>query len=269
MHYVYLITNLVNSKIYVGVHKSKILGKTDESYWGSGKLIRLAHSKYGQENFTKEIMFTGDESSCYLLESLIVDEQFVSRKDTYNLKPGGTGGSGKMLEETKRKISEATKGKILSPETKQKIKDSKTDKIITELRNRMLGENNPAKRPEVREKLRLVNTGENNPMYGKTHTDERKKNMSKLMLGENNPAKRLESREKISISKLGKPRNEETKRKLSEANKGKILSPETKQKMSDSKKSKSKPKTTCPNCGKTGGSPQMSRWHFDNCKTIN
>jgi hypothetical protein len=25
---------------------------------------------------------------------------------------------------------------------------------------------------------------------------------------------------------------------------------------------------TCPHCGKTGGEPQLKRWHFDLCKTV-
>lgn len=49
------------------------------------------------------------------------------------------------------------------------------------------GENNPAKRPEVREKIRLSKLGSKNPFYGKTHSDEYKKILSERFSGENNP----------------------------------------------------------------------------------
>ncbi len=45
--YIYLTTNLINKKKYVGQHKSS---KFDERYKGSGKLIKKAFKKYGKEN---------------------------------------------------------------------------------------------------------------------------------------------------------------------------------------------------------------------------
>lgn len=51
--YVYLITNKINNKKYVGMRASSVF---DESYWGSGLLIRRAIEKYGTDNFTREIL---------------------------------------------------------------------------------------------------------------------------------------------------------------------------------------------------------------------
>lgn len=62
------------------------------------------------------------------------------------------------------------------------------------------------------------------------------------------------------------PMSKETKEKIRKANIGKTLSEETKIKISKSNKDTTKPKTTCPHCGKIGGVPQMVQWHFDNCK---
>lgn len=46
------------------------------------------------------------------------------------------------------------------------------------------------------------------------------------------------------------------------------LSEEHKAKISEATKGKSKPIITCPHCGKKGGKPAMSRFHFDNCKEL-
>ena len=50
--YVYLTTNLINGKQYIGQHK----GELNDSYLGSGTNISKAINKYGKENFKKEIL---------------------------------------------------------------------------------------------------------------------------------------------------------------------------------------------------------------------
>lgn len=87
---IYKITNLVNNKIYIGAHKT--MNKND-GYMGSGKLLKRAQRKYGLLNFSKEILFElSSEEEMYEKEKALVDNEFVLREDTYNLKIGGEGG---------------------------------------------------------------------------------------------------------------------------------------------------------------------------------
>ena len=51
--YIYLTTNLVNNKKYVGMHKSAYF---DPDYKGSGKILWQAIRKYGWENFKVELL---------------------------------------------------------------------------------------------------------------------------------------------------------------------------------------------------------------------
>lgn len=98
---VYLTVNKVNDKIYIGVHKT-ISDKFD-GYLGCGVKIKdrssyhqcktpfqMAVTKYGVDNF---IRYTLDEfdnlEDALELEKLLVDSEFIKRKDTYNIALGG------------------------------------------------------------------------------------------------------------------------------------------------------------------------------------
>lgn len=89
VHYVYLIRNLVNKKIYIGKHTSKSL---ENDYYGSGKLINEAIRKYGKQNFTKEILYVASSADDALYaESIFVTKEFVEHDMTYNMTVGGHG----------------------------------------------------------------------------------------------------------------------------------------------------------------------------------
>ena len=87
---VYKITNNINKKEYIGAHKTSDL---NDGYMGSGKHLKHSQKKYGLENFSKEIIFRAVSSEAmYFIERMLVDEEYVARDDTYNLKLGGSGG---------------------------------------------------------------------------------------------------------------------------------------------------------------------------------
>jgi len=87
---VYKITNLINNRIYIGIHRTKDI---NDDYMGSGKILNLAKEKYGLDKFKKEILYDFDtEEEMLLMEEKIVNEEFLLRPDTYNLIKGGIGG---------------------------------------------------------------------------------------------------------------------------------------------------------------------------------
>lgn len=132
---VYKITNVVNGKYYIGVHSTK---NPNDSYMGSGKIIKDALKKYGKDSFKKEVLYIFDTLQDALKkEKELVTEEFVQQKNVYNISLGG-GMGGKNINgltfkgkthsiETKQKIANASKGrthnrgKTLTDEHKQKI----------------------------------------------------------------------------------------------------------------------------------------------------
>lgn len=188
-HYlIYKITNKLNGKIYIGQHKTEDL---NDDYMGSGVAINRAIKKYGIENFSKEILFDVDDWELMdFIEELIVDEDFVKRKDTYNMRTGGQHKEDcTCKEETRKKISQTLKGKSCpwnshpkSEETRRKISESLKGK----------------------------------PHYQPPISEEHKRKISKANRGRHH---HLSDDTKRKMSEAKKKMSEETKRKMSEAKK--------------------------------------------------
>ena len=87
--YIYKTTNLINHKIYIGLSTKTV--EASSTYFGSGVLIIKAISKYGKDNFAKEILI-----ECNSLNTLREEEKAsilkynsTNRKIGYNISPGG------------------------------------------------------------------------------------------------------------------------------------------------------------------------------------
>jgi group I intron endonuclease len=122
--YVYIVTNTVNGKKYIGLSVNKKV-KFRETYLGSGKLIKQAIKTYGRDNFTKHIVKEFDnESDARCFERSLIEQHDAVRSPLfYNLSGGGYGGGAvgrKVSEATKAKISMALRGRK-RPEVGKKV----------------------------------------------------------------------------------------------------------------------------------------------------
>jgi hypothetical protein len=87
--YIYKIINKINGKWYIGKHNG-----SDPNYMGSGKLLKQAYKKYGQENFEKIILETCKTDNELNLKEIewINKTSALTDPTCYNLVEGGTGG---------------------------------------------------------------------------------------------------------------------------------------------------------------------------------
>ena len=160
--YVYLTTNNVNGKQYIGQHISETF---DKNYKGSGKLIRQAFKKYGKRNFSTIIL-----EECNSQEELnkkekdwILYYKADESNNFYNISNGGASGFGGLVGD---------KNPAKRPSVRQKMSENHCD---------VSKENNPnygkKMSDEQRQKIsqsriqRKIAVGEKNPMYGKRGKD--------------------------------------------------------------------------------------------------
>lgn len=175
---IYKITNTVNGKHYIGKHQTKDL---DDGYFGSGKLLKYAIKKYGLDNFHKEIIkICSSEKEMNLLEKiLVVPDPEIS----YNLCPGGQGGMVYPMTHEGRIKREANLKSWYTSGNK-----STTNKFYSDIDYRLNQINHLRKISNLGiTESRIKNP--NGTFYGKTHTGETKKKISKgaiKRLGNNN-----------------------------------------------------------------------------------
>ena len=140
--YIYLTTNTVNNKKYIGQH----VGEFTTEYLGSGKVLKQALVKYGKENFTVIMLDTANsKEELDNLEKKYIEEYNALYEDSfYNIHEGGTGGN------TKQGYSFDEYNNYIS-------KESKSHKGI---------------------KVDVNNSKDNNPMYNKHQSEVSKLKIS-------------------------------------------------------------------------------------------
>ncbi len=242
-HYLYRTTNLINGKIYIGVHFTNNLY---DAYLGSGGVFLKALKKYGKESFEREIIYRfQNHAQAFFCESIIVNKEFVDRDDTYNTSLGGRAGTG-MLGKTqpksaRKKIGDFHRGKIMSDESKRKM--SILAKQRTGVKNSFYDKQHSSEtKSQIAKSLSKSNSAEGNPCYGKRGMHDPNTLKGKYIL-----LTEIDVYESKGWRMGLKPRSKPIPRQWKF----------------------SQTQVECPHCGKTGGKGAMHRYHFDNCKFAN
>lgn len=200
MHYIYIIQNNKNLKIYVGqtinlrqrwsAHKSYAKSNKPNQY------IHIAMKKYGIENFSHQLLeeYNSQNEADSAEEFWIEFFQSRNRLMGYNIKPGGMVST--LSKDTKQKISKAHKGKKLSKAHIENISKALTGRKFTEEHKNKISRLGSTQTTETREKISQAH-------IGMVHTKETKDKISKINSGKNSgergPNSKLTNEQVIQI----------------------------------------------------------------------
>jgi len=227
---IYIIRNKTNNKLYVGQsvdlanrwrrHKWMAIHNIHTSIY-----LQRAWNLDGQDNFEFSIIHTCEPT----VETLCEAEQYFMDLLTpeYNMCPAAGSTLGRPTsEETKQKISDATKGVPKPEEFKEKMRLNWEAN-----REELLAARSPITE-ETRQQMSEAHsgsnhhfyglTGEANPNFGKKRTPEECERIGKMHQG----PKSEEHRAKISATLKGVPLSEERKANMSKAKNGTKQTPE-------------------------------------------
>lgn len=184
--YIYITTNLINNKKYIGRHESS---EYDSTYYGSGAWLNRSLKKYGIENFKNEILesINNVPTICNSFEELCESEKYyidyydcVNSDEYYNLVPGGKGNSVKGS----KRVNDGTKVKQLHP--------SEVESFLAENKGWKQG-GLPSKPESIQKRVEKVK--------GKKHSEEWNRNIS---LGHQGKLLSNEHKQRLSDSHRGK-----------------------------------------------------------------
>lgn len=191
---VYKHRNKINNKVYIGITAQKPNKRWQNGYgYKDNQHFYRAIQKYGWDNFEHEILYENLEENEALEKEMELIQFYKSNNCDYGYNKDNGGTIGKLTPEAIEKVRQWHLGKKLSIETRRKISEHHKGK----------------------------HAGENNPMFGRYHTEEAKKKMSDY-----------------AKNHIGWKHSEETKQKIGEKHKGKFVSQETRQKISEAHKGK-------------------------------
>lgn len=228
--FVYMTVNLVNGKIYIGVHTTNCV---NDSYLGSGKLLNKAIKKYGRENFKREILkFTLTKKEAYAIEKQIVNSTFIKESTNYNMKEGGYGGGALLTEDSRIRMAAAQR---------KRYENYSAEKKFATMSHMGKKSNWPEDKKNAWKK-NLSNALKDN---------EKVKVANKIKYSSLSEDAKIKRNKSLSKSKI------EAYSKLSKEDRAKFTVAATKASLKRIK---------CENCGKFSNTGNYHRWHGKNCR---
>lgn len=237
--YTYLVKHKPSGKVYYGVRIKNDIDPTEDlfiKYFTSSKTIKELIAQDGIEAFEWQVRHEfNDELAAITWEAKVLQRCRVLEHQDIWLNKNAAGR--KLLTKFGAKvISNTHKGKPKSEEHKEKIRQALIGKNV--------GRKHSA---EAIEKIRASSTGANNPMFGKTQSNDTKRKIgeaNKIHMLENNhmrgKSQTEENKLASSLANTGKKHTAETIAKRSAKITGQQRSEETRVKMSAASKGKSK-----------------------------
>lgn len=161
---VYLVTNLVNNKKYVGFTKlpieKRLKGHISSSRNGSNCALHKAISKHGIDNFIISELVTCDSRKIAAIQEIKYISEYkthVSHGFGYNMTKGGEGIVGLSYDSLKR-MGDAHKKENLSPETLKKMSEAHKGKQFSSEHKRKIGLANSGENCSQETRLKISNT---------------------------------------------------------------------------------------------------------------
>jgi group I intron endonuclease len=126
MRIVYLTTNLVSDKMYVGAHTT--FEPLSKKYLGSNKELKKDIKSFGIENFTKKILrFCNSDAELYYWEKHFLKHfNLVEKESGYNINNVG------YTDGNKVKTGDSLRGRKKSKEHKRKLKESRNSEVTSQ-----------------------------------------------------------------------------------------------------------------------------------------
>ena len=188
MHYKVYKHTAPNNKVYIGITTQSV-----DRRWRNGEgykdniLFYRAIKKYGWDNFEHEILFENISKEEAEEREISLIKMYKSNDPHYgyNIENGGKT-VGTLAESTKEKLRSANVGKKATDDAKKHMREAQKQRVSRYGMAKGMGgtgEENPfyGKRhsEETKKILQQKNGGTNSAWYGKKHTDEQKQKIAK------------------------------------------------------------------------------------------
>ena len=178
---VYIVTNTVNSKVYIGktIHFDRRVNSHKRAN-NSAPYLHNAIKKHGIDKFDFIILENNIPTKYLDVREMFWIEQIecVAPKG-YNLTQGGEGGI--PSDESRQKMSKSQKGRTFSDEHKRKLSEAGKGKKHTNKSKRKMSESKKGKTYSDEHKRKISESKK-----GKKHTDEHKRKISEANKGNTN-----------------------------------------------------------------------------------